>query len=194
MPEAHLVVGLGNPGREYERTRHNLGFRVVDALAERFGLHLRKGRANALVADLHDDEVWIVLAKPLTYMNLSGEAVQPLARFFKIPPERIIAVHDEIDLPFGIVRVKAGGGTAGHHGLDSLVQMLSTPGFARVRLGVGRPPGRKEGAGHVLRPLGKRREAGVAVMIEEAADAVMAIVREGVASAQNRHNPRKAAD
>lgn len=164
----------------------------MDSLVERFGLRLRRGKAKALVADLHDGHMWIVLAKPLTYMNLSGEAVGPLARFFKIPPERIIVVYDEIDLPLGTIRLKVGGGTAGHHGLDSLVTMLGTPEFVRVRLGVGRPTGRRAGADHVLKPFTKKEEPSASIMVEEAADAVVAIVREGAEAAQNRFNTRTA--
>jgi PTH1 family peptidyl-tRNA hydrolase len=191
-PAAHLVVGLGNPGSEYERDRHNIGYRVADVLADRLGVTFRKGKTNALVADAHDRGLWIVLAKPTTYMNLSGDAVAPLARYFKVPPERIIVVHDEIDLPFGELRLKAGGGTAGHNGLSSLVSSLGTKDFIRVRCGVGRPPGQKRAAAYVLKPFGKKEEPIVAVMVEEAADAVLAIAGEGFAPVQNRINTRKA--
>lgn len=192
-PAAHLVVGLGNPGSEYERHRHNIGFRVVDALAERLRVTLRKGKTNALVADAHDRDSWIVLAKPMTYMNLSGDAVGPLARYFKILPERVIVVYDEIDLPFGVLRLKMGGGTAGHNGVASLVRSLGAD-FVRVRCGVGRPPGRKDAADFVLQPFSKREEPTVSVMVAEAADAVIDIVREGFPPVQNRVNTRKPAD
>jgi peptidyl-tRNA hydrolase, PTH1 family len=190
-PAAHLVVGLGNPGPEYERHRHNIGYRVVDVLADRLRVRFRKGKTNALVADAHDRDLWIVLAKPTTYMNLSGEAVGPLARYFKVPPERIIVVHDEIDIPFGELRLKIGGGTAGHNGLESLIRSLGTKEFVRVRCGVGRPPGRKDAADFVLQPFTKKEEKDVGVIVEEAADAVLAIAREGLAPVQNRINTRK---
>jgi PTH1 family peptidyl-tRNA hydrolase len=190
-PAAHLVVGLGNPGAEYERHRHNIGFRVADALADHLRVTLRRGKVNALVADAHDRNRWIVLAKPMTYMNLSGDAVGPLARYFRIPPERVVAVYDEIDLPFGELRLKVGGGTAGHNGVESLIRSLGTKEFGRVRCGVGRPPGSRDAADYVLKPFGKREEPIVAVMVQEAADAVLAIVDEGFAAAQNRYNTRK---
>lgn len=190
-PAAHLVAGLGNPGSEYARDRHNVGFRVLDVLADRLGATFRKGKTNALVAEARDDVRRLVLAKPMTYMNLSGDAVAPLAHYFKVAAERILVVHDEIDLPFGVLRLKAGGGTAGHNGLESLVRSLGTKEFLRVRCGVGRPPGAKAAAGYVLKPFSKKELPIVDVMVEEAADAVLDIVREGFAPVQNRINTRK---
>ena len=189
MPgEAWLVVGLGNPGPEYERTRHNAGFRVVDILASRFKARLKTSRQRALVGDARDERVRIILAKPTTFMNESGEAVGKLARYHKVPVERIVVVHDEIDLPVGTLRVKRGGGTAGHKGLDSVVASLGSPDFARVRVGAGRPARPKGAADHVLRPLPKREEELFAVALEDAADAVSTVIHHGVAEAQNRFN------
>lgn len=189
--DSWLIAGLGNPGAEYERTRHNIGFRVLDLLAERLGTRFKRGRTSALVAEARDGDLRIVLAKPTTYMNLSGNAIAPLARYFKIEPERVVVVHDEIDLPFGSLRVKFGGGTAGHNGLRSLVSSLGTPEFARVRVGVGRPAGRKEAADHVLDAFSKAEEKEVPIVVAEAADAVQEIMRDGVERTQNRINTRE---
>lgn len=190
-PDAWLVVGLGNPGPEYERTRHNAGYRVVDALASRLGVKLRTSRSKALVADARAEDLRVLLAKPTTFMNSSGDAVGLLARYFKVPVERVIVVHDDLDLPLGAMRVKRGGGTAGHLGLDSIVRLLGSPAFARVRVGIGRPPGRQDPTDYVLEPFRKGEEETVAVAFEEAADAALTIAGEGIAAAQNRfHAPR----
>lgn len=184
-----LVAGLGNPGAEYERTRHNVGFRVLDRLADELGrVRFKRGKAPALVAETRDGDARVVLVKPATFMNLSGRAVAPLAAYYKVPPARIVAVHDEIDLPFGELRLKIGGGSAGHNGIKSLTQSLGSPDYVRLRIGVGRPPGRKEAAGHVLDAFTKTEEATVAVLVAEAADAVRMIVSDGPERAQNRVN------
>ena len=184
-----LVAGLGNPGAEYERTRHNVGFRVLDRLAaELGGVRFKRGKASALVAETRDGAARIVLSKPTTYMNLSGQAIGPLAAYYKVPAARIVAVHDEIDLPFGELRIKIGGGSAGHNGIKSLTQSLGTPEYVRLRIGVGRPPGRKEAADHVLDTFTKAEESTVAVVVAEAADAVLMIVRDGPERAQNTIN------
>jgi PTH1 family peptidyl-tRNA hydrolase len=189
VPDADrfLVAGLGNPGPEYERSRHNLGFRTADLLAERLGARFKRSRHQALVAEARDGETRLILAKPQTYMNDSGRAVGSLARFYKVPLERVIAVYDELDLPLGTVRVKLGGGTAGHNGVRSVAEVLG-PGFARVRIGIGRPPGRKDPVDFVLEPFGKREEAEVPAIVDRAADAVLAILRAGVSSAQTSFN------
>ena len=185
-----LVVGLGNPGSEYERTRHNLGFRVVDVLAARFGVRLRAVRGvRALAGDARDGERVIYLAEPLTFMNLSGEAVRELARYYKVEIDDIVVVHDELDLPFGALRVKRGGGDAGHNGLKHITRALGSPEYARVRMGIGRPS--RGGADHVLSTFSKKEEETAGVLVEEAADAALQILREGVDATQNRvHAPR----
>lgn len=189
----HLVVGLGNPGPEYESTRHNAGARAVEILAARLGARLKRSRLPALVVDVRDGDARMVLARPTTYMNESGRAVARLCSYFKIPLDRLVVVYDEIDLEFGRLRVREGGGTAGHQGLNSIVSALGSPDFARVRIGVGRPPGRKDPAAYVLEPFSSRERETVEVLLEEAADAVLAIVREGVAAAQNRFNATREA-
>lgn len=188
-PADLLVVGLGNPGREYERTRHNVGFEVVDLLVDRHGGRLRKGKERALVDEVRLGPARVVLAEPQTYMNLSGESVAPLVRRFGIDdPHRLVVVHDELDLPVGRCKVKLGGGLAGHNGLRSIKAHLHTDGFVRIRIGVGKPPTKEHGADHVLTRVGKADRAVLDEMVVMAADAVEAIVADGVDAAMNRFN------
>jgi len=189
-----LIVGLGNPGKDYARTRHNVGQQVVDELARRRGDTLRAGRDNALVAESRLGDERVVLAFPLTYMNDSGQAVRALVRRYGIEdPARIVVVQDELDLAPTVVRVKAGGGLAGHNGLRSIVQHLGTQDFLRVRIGVGKPPGGKDrGADHVLGRMPSKLREAYDVAVQEAADAVELIVTEGVDAAMRRYNVRDA--
>jgi PTH1 family peptidyl-tRNA hydrolase len=184
------VIGLGNPGREYVGTRHNVGAAVVELLAARHGEKLKRGGEHALVAEARVGGRRLALAFPQTYMNDSGQAAAPLVRRFGIDDAaRLVVVHDELDLPVGVVRVKSGGGLAGHNGLRSIKAHLHDDAFTRVRVGIGKPPGGKErGADHVLRPPGKREAAELAVSVEVAADAVELILAEGIEVAQNRVN------
>ena len=188
-----LVAGLGNPGPSYARTRHNAGAMVAELLAERHGVRFRKTRfVPAETADLTlDSGERIVLARSTRFMNESGPSYASLAKKTKIGPDRVIAVHDEIDLPFGSLHLKQGGGTAGHNGLRSLEQSLRSPGFFRVRIGVGRPPGRQDPADCVLKNFSERERPEVDVLLEDAADAVTAIVTDGLAAAQDRFNRRR---
>ena len=190
MPVDLLVVGLGNPGDEYARTRHNVGAEVVELLARRHGGKLRgtKGRARRDEVFIGDRRV--ALAIPLTYMNDSGQAVAGLVRRLGVEPEQIVIVHDELDLPPAVLRVKFGGGLAGHNGLRSIKQHLHTEEFARVRIGVGKPPSKERGADHVLSKVSKREREAMDVTIEEAADAVERIVTDGIEAAMNRYNTR----
>lgn len=183
-----LVVGLGNPGEDYRRTRHNVGAEVVEILAHRHGGKLRRQKEHALADEVTVDGRKVALAVPLTYMNLSGEAVAPLVRRYRVDPERLLVVHDEMDLELGRLQVKAGGGLAGHNGLRSIVSHLHTQDFLRIRIGIGKPPGRREGADHVLRRFGKAERELVDVTVEQAADAVEVILSDGVAAAMNRFN------
>jgi PTH1 family peptidyl-tRNA hydrolase len=183
-----LVVGLGNPGRQYARNRHNVGFLVADLLAERIGARFgRHKRAVAAVAEgrLGYGGPPLVIAKPMTYMNLSGGPVAGLSRFYKIPPERIIAVYDEVDLPYGTMRGKFGGGEAGHNGLRSLTTSLSTKDLYRIRFGVGRPPGRKDAADWVLSDFSAAERKDLEYLVDRAADFVEAIITKGLEPAQN---------
>jgi PTH1 family peptidyl-tRNA hydrolase len=186
-----LVVGLGNPGPKYAGTRHNVGEDVVRLLASRRGDTLKGGRDNALVAESRIDDQRVVLAFPITYMNESGQAVGALVRRYRIEdPAQVVVVHDELDLDPGVVRVKAGGGLAGHNGLRSITQHLRTQEFVRVRIGVGKPPSKERGAGHVLSKPSSRERAVFDVAVAEAADAVETIVTEGVDAAMRAHNAR----
>ncbi len=191
-----LVVGLGNPGKEYARTRHNVGEEVVAELARRRGDTLKSGRDNALVAESRIGEERVVLAFPLTYVNESGMAVRALARRYGVEEaDHLVVVHDELDLPPTTVRIKAGGGLAGHNGLRSITRHVGTQDFIRVRIGVGKPPGGKErGADHVLSRLPKRQRELFDVAVQEAADAVELIVTDSVEAAMRRfHAPPPAA-
>jgi PTH1 family peptidyl-tRNA hydrolase len=181
-----LVVGLGNPGPEYERTRHNVGFLVADVLAERvggrFAVHKKSG-ADLLQARL--DGRQILIAKPRTYMNLSGRPVAALAKFFSVPVDQVIVVHDELDLPFGTLKLKQGGGEGGHNGLRSISQALTTKEYLRTRIGIGRPPGRQDPADYVLKPFAAPERKEVPVIVEQAADAVELLLKVGLEAAQN---------
>lgn len=191
-PADLLVVGLGNPGSEYDGTRHNVGFAVIDLLERRHGGRLKAGKERALVDEVRIGGRRVALAKPTTFMNLSGESVAPLVRRFGIDePSNLVIVHDELDLPTGTVRVKIGGGLAGHNGLRSIKAHLHDDGFVRVRLGVGRPPSKEHGADHVLRRVGKADREVLDVAIAEAADAVELIVADGPDVAMNRVNSRR---
>ena len=183
-----LVIGLGNPDDEYGGTRHNAGAMVVARLAERAGAKLRRSRNRAQVAEIRDGDERVVLARPTSYVNESGGPVSLLARWYKTPLERIIVVHDEIDLAAGKLQLRRGGGTAGHNGLKDIVKALGSPDFLRVRIGVGRPPGRKEAADYVLEPVPKRQAEDFAVLLERAADATMDLVHLPLERAQDRHN------
>jgi PTH1 family peptidyl-tRNA hydrolase len=190
-PADLLVVGLGNPGAEYEGTRHNVGAEVVELLAARHGAKLRKGKERALVDEVVVGGRRLALAVPLTYMNLSGEAVAPLVRRHGIDdPHRLVIVHDELDLPVGRMKVKLGGGLAGNNGLKSVKAHLHTDDFARVRIGIGKPPGRTEGANHVLKRPGKADRAELDIVVAEAADAVELILSDGLDVAMHRYNTR----
>jgi peptidyl-tRNA hydrolase, PTH1 family len=185
-----LAVGLGNPGSEFAGSRHNAGADVIALLAERHGGRLKRGKEHALVAEVRVDDRRLALAFPQTYMNDSGRSVSPLVRRYGITDlARLVVVHDELDLPLGTVRVKAGGGLAGHNGLRSIKAHLHSDAFTRVRVGIGKPPGGKDkGADHVLSAPGKRDREELKVSVEVAADAVECILAEGVPAAQNRFN------
>lgn len=188
-PADLLVIGLGNPGSEYEHTRHNVGADVVALLAARHGASLKKAKEKALTAEVNVRGKRLALAFPQTYMNLSGESAQLLVRRYGVDdPARIVVVHDELDLPTGKLRLKAGGGLAGHNGLRSLKQHLHTDAFLRVRIGVGKPSRPEAGADHVLKKVPKSDRDALAAAVEAAADAVEAIALDGMDAAMNRFN------
>jgi len=183
-----LVVGLGNPGPTYAGTRHNAGAMVADVLADRVRGKFKSHKARADVVETRFGAARVVLAKPRSYMNESGGPVVALRDFFKLPVERIVAVHDELDLDFGTLRLKLGGGDNGHNGLKSLRRSLGSGEFHRVRVGIGRPPGRQNPADWVLRDFSPAERKELGLTIERAADAVEALIADGLASAQNSYN------
>ena len=187
MAEQLLVVGLGNPGPNYAATRHNLGFMVADRLAERLGstfkVHKRSG-AEIVTGRLGGHSV--VVAKPRCYMNESGRQVGTLAKFYSLPPADVVVVHDDLDLDFGRVRLKLGGGEGGHNGLRSVAAALASKDFQRVRIGIGRPPGRKDPAAFVLEKFSAAEQADVPTICEQAADATELLIELGLETAQNR--------
>ena len=186
MAEPQLVVGLGNPGANYAQTRHNLGFMVADLLAARLGSKFKAHkRSGAEVVSGRIAGHSLLLAKPRCYMNESGRQVAPLAKFYSVPPADIIVVHDDIDIDFGRIRLKVGGGEGGHNGLRSVATALGTRDFQRVRIGIGRPPGRKEPADFVLEKFTAAERAEVPAICEQAADAVELLIELGLEPAQN---------
>jgi PTH1 family peptidyl-tRNA hydrolase len=191
-PADLLVVGLGNPGEEFAGTRHNAGADVVALLADRGGARLRAGKELALSCEVRLDDRLVALAFPQTFMNESGRSVGALVRRHGIGElSRLVVVHDELDLPLGRIQVKDGGGIAGHNGLRSIRDHLHSADFVRVRIGIGRPPGRKQGADYVLRRPSKADRAELAVVVVEAADAVEVILTDGIAAAMNRYNAKE---
>jgi len=193
VAEPWLVVGLGNPGTEYARTRHNVGFMVADLIASRLGA--RFGRHRAAVAQVAEarlgvggDAPRVVLAKPMTFMNLSGGPVAALRRFYKVPLEQIIAVHDELDIPYGQLRLKRGGGEGGHNGLRSLSGSLGGRDYLRVRLGIGRPPGRQDPADYVLSDFSAAERKELDFVLDRAADATEALIQRGLDWSQNAYH------
>jgi peptidyl-tRNA hydrolase, PTH1 family len=183
--ERWLIAGLGNPGPEYAGNRHNAGFMVADLLAGRIGARFKRDRSRASVASGRLAGFPVTLAKPMTFMNLSGRPVAALRSFYKIPPERIVVVHDELDLPFGSLRLKQGGGDNGHNGLRSVTAALGCRDYFRVRVGIGRPPGRMDPADFVLHDFSAAERKLVPEVLERAADATEVLMRRGLAAAQN---------
>jgi PTH1 family peptidyl-tRNA hydrolase len=188
-----LVVGLGNPGREYAGNRHNVGFLVADLLAGRIGA--RFSRHRKAVAEVAEGRLGVgveaprlVLTKSMTYMNLSGGPVAGLAQFYKVPPDQIVAVHDELDIPYGQLRLKIGGGEGGHNGLRSMSRSLGTKDYVRVRFGIGRPPGRQDPADYVLSDFSSVERKELDFLVDRAADAVEVVMLRGLEAAQNQYH------
>jgi PTH1 family peptidyl-tRNA hydrolase len=193
MTDTWLIVGLGNPGPEYSGNRHNVGQMVLDGLAGRIGGKFKAHKARALVLEgrLGIGGPRVVLAKPGTYMNVSGGPVSALARFYDVEPSRVVAVHDEIDIPFSTVKLKIGGGEGGHNGLRDISKALATKDYLRVRVGVGRPPGRMDTADYVLRDFGTAEKKELPFLLDDAADAVELLIREGLTAAQQQFHTAK---
>ncbi len=184
-----LVAGLGNPGPEYAGNRHNVGFMVADVLAGRIGARFKRHRSRAHVAEGRLAGLPVTLAKPMCFMNLSGGPVAALCGFYKIPPERVVIVHDELDIPFGAIRLKLGGGDNGHNGLRSVTAALGTRDYYRTRLGIGRPAGRMDPADYVLHDFSGAQRDQLPELLDSAADAVTVLLGEGLAAAQNGFHP-----
>ncbi len=201
--ERWLVVGLGNPGPEYAGNRHNVGAMVLDELARRLGVTLGRAggvlgrRPQAVTAEARLGTLpggapgpRVVLARPTTYMNVSGGPVAALAKYYGVPPERVVVVHDELDIPFADVRLKVGGGEGGHNGLRDTSRALGTKDYARVRVGIGRPPGRMDAADFVLRDFSGTEKKDLSWLVDRAADAVEAVVVDGLGPAQLRFHTK----
>jgi|SRR5919108_716925 PTH1 family peptidyl-tRNA hydrolase len=181
-----LVVGLGNPGREYEGSRHNVGFLVLDELGRRHGVRITDRAARSLVGRFRDGDQEVVLAKPQTWMNRSGDAVKALRAKYRVPLDRTLVVHDELDLPFGRLRLRAGGSSAGNHGLDSVIAALGTTTFPRARVGIGRPVG--DGVDYVLSPFTEQERAQLQDLVKRVSDAVKFTVVHGLDRAMTEFN------
>jgi len=185
-----LVVGLGNPGRQYQGNRHNVGFRVVDQLAARAGSPAPRDKYGAELAEVAMGGERVILCKPMEFMNVSGQAVRQVAGFHKIPAAQVVVVHDELDVPFGRLKLGAGGGAGGHNGIRSIIEQLGSPDFARVRVGVDRPPPNWQGADYVLANFTGAEQKALPELIDLACDAVEAIVTRGLPAAMNKFNTR----
>ena len=186
--ERFLIVGLGNPGPRYAATRHNAGFFVLDELADRIGTGFKAHKGQADVAEGRLAGRSVVLAKPRTFMNTSGGPVAQVSRFFKVPVGQLLVVHDELDLPFGALRLKRGGGEGGHNGLRSISSSLGAKDYVRVRFGIGRPPGRQDPADYVLREFAAAERKDLEYLIDRAADATEAVLADGLEAAQNKYH------
>lgn len=188
MPERYLIVGLGNPGKKYDKTRHNFGFMVVEELARRYGMSFGKTERKAKTADGLIREKRVLLAKPQTYMNESGLAVRKLVDFYKIELDHLIVAHDDLDIPLGTLRLRGMGGAGGQKGVRSIIQHLGTQEFSRVRCGIDRPPGRMDPTDYVLRPFAGDDAITANIVVDRAADAVETWLIDGIDLAMTRHN------
>ncbi len=188
-PEStYLLIGLGNPGREYRDNRHNVGFMLIDRLAIRLEARGLKMQSKAIVTTANYAERKLILAKPQTYMNLSGQSVQGLLHFYKLPLENLLIAHDDLDIPFGTIRVRPGGGPGGQKGMASAIDYLGTKDFPRLRIGIGRPPGRMDPAAYVLQDFSREDMKSLSMVIDRAADAALEFVVNGLDKAMNKYN------
>jgi PTH1 family peptidyl-tRNA hydrolase len=191
MPETHLIIGLGNPGREFAESRHNIGFMLLDRLSVLLNAQRLRLQSKALVSPASYQGSKVLLAKPQTYMNLSGNSIGSLARFYKVSFDRLLVAHDDMDLPLGTLRLRPGGGAGGQKGVASTIQWLGTTEFARLRIGIGRPPGRMDPAKYVLQRFGADELEEVASVLERAASAALCFVASGIQTAMNRYNSNR---
>jgi peptidyl-tRNA hydrolase, PTH1 family len=184
----YLIVGLGNPGRDYRNTRHNLGFMVIDALGKALSISLTRSQSRALVGSGSLEGRRVILAKPITFMNLSGQSVSGLVKFYKVPLGNLLVVHDELDLPLGSLRLRPDGGSAGNKGMVSIIDRLGTPVFPRMRVGIGRPPGKMDPVDFVLQQFTKAEQELLSQVLERAAKAASTFVASGLETAMNQFN------
>jgi peptidyl-tRNA hydrolase, PTH1 family len=188
-PESsYLLIGLGNPGREYINTRHNIGFMWIDRLTIRLNARGMKMQSNAIVITTQYEERKLILAKPQTYMNLSGQSVQGLAHFYKIPLENLLVAHDDLDIPFGTIRIRPTGGPGGQRGMASTIEKLGTKDFPRLRLGIGRPPGRMDPKAYVLQDFSKDEMKLLPDVLDRSTDAAFEFILKGLNAAMNKFN------
>jgi PTH1 family peptidyl-tRNA hydrolase len=188
MAERYLIVGLGNPERKYTATRHNIGFRCVEAIAAAYDITFDKSQAKARIALGQIDDFPVILAKPQTYMNLSGEAVSGLARFYKVPPANLMVIFDDMDIPLGTLRIRKSGGASGQKGVKNIIAQLGTQEFPRTRFGIGRPPGRMDPAAYVLLPFKSDEEILVIETVQRVINAMATWLSDGIDNAMNQHN------
>jgi len=189
-PAVYLIVGLGNPGREYQSNRHNVGFMVLDKLARNLGVTFSRLESKALVTKSDDRGQRLILAKPQAYMNLSGQAVGSLVRYYKIPLDHLLVICDDIDLPYGTLRLRPGGGSAGQKGVLSIIENLGSQDIPRLRIGVDRPPGRMDAADYVLQDFNKEEGEFLPAVLDRAVEAVLVFTRQGIVTAMNQVNPQ----
>lgn len=187
----YLIVGFGNPGRQYRGNRHNVGFMLLDNLAKRLGVAFSRMESRALVTKTDFENNRLILAKPQTYMNLSGQAVSALVKFYKIPLDNLLTAYDDVDLPLGIIRLRPMGGSAGQKGMQSTIERLGTESFPRIRLGVDRPPGRMQAADYVLQDFSNEETELVSHTLDRATDAVLMFITEGLDAAMNKFNAQE---
>lgn len=186
--QTFLLIGLGNPGREYANTRHNFGFMLIDRIAVRLNARGMKVQSKAIVLDARYEERKLILTKPQTFMNLSGQSVQGLVHFYKVPLTNVMVLSDDLDIPFGTIRIRPSGGPGGQRGLSSIIEKLGTKDVQRMRLGIGRPPGRMEPADYVLQQFSKDETQLLSETLDRAADAVLEFVNNGLNAAMNKFN------
>ncbi len=188
LDNTFLIIGLGNPGREYKDNRHNVGFMLIDRLAVRLNARGMKVQSKAIVMDAKYEERKLILAKPQTFMNLSGQSVQGLAHFYKVPFTNLIVLSDDLDIPFGTIRIRASGGPGGQRGLGSILEQLGTKDIPRLRIGIGRPPGRMDPAAYVLQNFSRDEVKELSEILDHGAEAVFAFVTHGLNKAMNDFN------
>ena len=186
--DTFLLIGLGNPGREYKDTRHNFGFMLIDRIAVRLNARGLKVQSKAIVTDAMYQDRKMILAKPQTYMNLSGQSVQGLVHFYKIPLTNLMVLSDDLDIPFGTIRIRAAGGPGGQRGLSSVIESLGTKDFPRLRLGIGRPPGRMDPANFILQNFSRDETKSISEILDAGADAVLEFIKNGLDMAMNKFN------